>query len=431
MRALLMTVLMTALAVPALAQTGTITGRVIDARTEQPLRGVVITIDGQSLFTETDADGRFTMTVTPGSYDLSAALVGYALLRQPVTVAAFSPLTLDIRLAEGAGAFEERVTVVGTSTTTTEQGAGATTLHGRELQMLRGVTMDDPLRSAQALPAVSAPDDFHGEFAIRGLPFRQLALTVDNLPTRYLMHSVHGVSDGGSIAMLNGDAVGSLSVSPGAHAQRTGNHLGGQVDVGMREGDRQRTRARGGLSGTSAALTVEGPFAQGKGSWLVSGRRSYVDWLLKRIDADSDLAFAYSDVETKLVFDATPRHRFELLAIGGRSLFEESEENLGPNDERTVGGRSWLTGVSWRFAPSARWSFTQRIYSTGLKYENTNITGEVLDDHLASDLGVRSEAAFVAAPWAMVEAGGEFQHITGRHARDRALNDARTLTALA
>ena len=87
---------------------------------------------------------------------------------------------------------------------------------------MRGAVLDDPLRAIQSLPSATATDDFYSEFAVRGNPFRHLGLVVDGIPTRYLMHSVNGITDGGSIAMINSETLGSVSLLPGSYPQRTG-----------------------------------------------------------------------------------------------------------------------------------------------------------------------------------------------------------------
>lgn len=243
----------------AYAQSASITGVVIDARTDRPLSGVVVSIESQAVSVETDSEGRFRLGVPPGQHLLAVSLVGYAMVRQPVDVTDRETSPLTIRLSEGAGAYEEHITVSGTRPSEAEAVPAGASLHGRELQALRGVTLDDPLRALHALPSTAATDDFYSEFAVRGSPFRHVGLSVDGIPSRYLMHSVHGVSDGGSIAMINSDTVGSISLMPGAYPQRSGRRLGAQVDLTMRDGNRDAFRARAGLSGTSATVLAEGP----------------------------------------------------------------------------------------------------------------------------------------------------------------------------
>jgi hypothetical protein len=282
----------------AFAQSTPTSGVVVDARTGQPLPGVVVRVEDTAIETVTTADGTFTLEMREGAYVLSFSLVGFALARHSITVTtgAAAP-DLRVVLSEGAGAFSEEVTVIGRASAPADEAPGGAALHGRDLQALRGVVMDDPLRALQQLPSASATNDFYSEFAVRGLEFRYANLTVDGIPSRYLMHSVHGVPDGGSIAMLNSDAVDSMSLLPGSYAQRFGRRLGAQVDVTTREGNRERRRVRAGLSGTSASLVAEGPLANGRGAWLLSARRSYLDLILNRIEADNSFGFGFYDTQ--------------------------------------------------------------------------------------------------------------------------------------
>ena len=257
---------------PVFAQSISLSGTVLDARTNRPLGGVRVSLDGQPQFATTDTDGRFQLAASPGKHVVTASVIGFALLQQPIDVIAGDAPQLTLRLSEGAGAFEEHVTVSGTESIEHPRDSSIA-LHGRDLQALRGVTLDDPLRAVQSLPSVSATDDFYGEFAVRGSPFSHVNLLVDGMPSQYLMHSVFGVTDGGSIAMINSDAVGSVSLFAGSYSQHAGRRLGARVDLDLREGDRDRLHLRMGLSGTSATMLAAGPLrgTRGPGSCRFAG----------------------------------------------------------------------------------------------------------------------------------------------------------------
>ena len=302
-----------------------------------------------------------------GRQTIAASVIGYALLRTDIEVAD-APLDMTIRLSEGAGAYTERVTVSGSLRRESDSVLAGTSLYGRELETLRGAVLDDPLRAMQSLPSATATDDFYSEFAVRGNPFRYVGLVVDGVPTRYLMHAVNGITDGGSIAMINSETLGSVSLLPGSYPQRTGRQMGAEVDLATREGSRDEFRGRAGLSGTSATFLGEGPIAGGKGSWLASVRRSYLDYLIKRIDPDAGFAFGFVDAQAKAVYDVSPRHQVSISALLGRAVFEEGDPDIGVNEIRTGISRAWLSSLSWRYLPSPRLAVTQRLYSTGLRF---------------------------------------------------------------
>ena len=152
-------------------------------------------------------------------------MIGYALLRTDVEVAA-APLDMTIRLSEGAGAYTERVTVSGSLRGESDSVPGAPRSTAASSRTCAARVLDDPLRAMQSLPSATATDDFYSEFAVRGNPFRYVGLVVDGVPTRYLLHAVNGISDGGSVAMINSETLGSVSLLPGSYPQRTGRHTG-------------------------------------------------------------------------------------------------------------------------------------------------------------------------------------------------------------
>ena len=397
----------------AQAPTGTVSGIVIDDRTEQPIKGASIQVENHPIVVDTAADGRFSLTAPRGRQTIAASVIGYALLRADIEVAD-APVDMTIRLSEGAGSYTEGVNVSGSLRSESDSVPGATSLYGRELETLRGAVLDDPLRAVQSLPSATATDDFYSEFAVRGNPFRYVGLVVDGVSTRYLMHTVNGITDGGSIAMINSETLGSVSLLPGSYPQRTGRQMGGEVGLATREGSRDGFRGRAGLSGTSATFLGEGPLAGGKGSWLASVRRSYLDYLIKRIDPEAGFAFGFVDAQARAVYDVNARHQVSATALLGRAVFEEEDPDLGVNEIRTGISRAWLSSLAWRYLPGPRLAVTQRIYSTGLDYDNDNDAGAMLDSARFSRLGWRADASYAPAARMVVEFGGDAERVAGR-----------------
>jgi hypothetical protein len=426
---LLIACAMLADAEPAHAQNAAVAGTVVDARTGHPLSDVVVTIDDHAIATHTDGAGRFHLTGPPGTYTISFRTIGYAVLRQPLVLTASSPIELHVRLVEGAGGHHEEVTVTGRRRAEADAAVAGAILHGRELLTLRGVTLDDPLRAVQALPSATSTDDLYSEFAVRGSSFRHIGLTVDGIPTRYLMHAVQGITDGGSIAMVNSETLSSVSLLPGSYPQRSGRHIGALVELTTREGSRARLSGRAGLSGTSASALAEGPLGN-RGSWIASVRRSYLDLLIKRIDPDNGFAFGFTDALGKVVFDVRPDQQLQMLMIAGQSAFEERATDLGPNDEARAISRSFLSALTWRYSPSTRFVLSQRVYATGLWFDNRNADAAVLDHGRTMDLAWRTDATVVLRPSLLIEAGGDVPRSSARHRYQRALNDGAELTPL-
>ena len=103
-------------AAPAAAQTGTVEGRVVDARTGETIPGANVVLEGTTLGASTDVDGAFSFAAPAGTYQLLASFVGYLAAAEPVAVQAGQTSRVEVALEEDLLGLEE-VFVVGFGTT--------------------------------------------------------------------------------------------------------------------------------------------------------------------------------------------------------------------------------------------------------------------------------------------------------------------------
>ncbi len=113
----LVLLLLGGLASTSVAQTGRVEGQVIEAERGGGLQGVNVGLEGTSLGTATNADGRFAIEDVPaGEYELVASFVGYETRRRTVSVAAGE--TVEVTLSfEAADVELQEVEVIGREAT--------------------------------------------------------------------------------------------------------------------------------------------------------------------------------------------------------------------------------------------------------------------------------------------------------------------------
>ena len=414
LRATLCTALLLAAASAARAQSrptesgATVTGQVVEGVSGLGLSDVRVQVQGRPDSVLTDSRGQFTLRdIPPGAHVLTVSVVGFVMVRRDISLGEGGSIYLVIPLTEGTGTYTERVEVTGDLFRQGEPGVAAQqTLGSADLQNLRGLVLDDPVRAMHVLPGVAATDDLYSDFSVRGSDFGRIGLALDGVPSRFLSHSVQGVEDGGSIAMINSDILESVSLQNGSYPQRFGNRTGAQIDMTLREGSRDRTQARVALSGSSASIVGEGPIGSGrKASWLLSARKSYLDLLIKQIADDETFAFGFTDVAAKFVVDVSARHRVQLSGIAGRAKFAADQLSIGVNDPLVATNRAWLGTLNWRYAPGARLTWTQRVAVTGGEFRNRSLARVVLDQGRSTDVSARSDAVIAVHPSLTVEAG--------------------------
>src|SRR5688572_3617220 len=269
-----------AVATAAAAETGTIRGTVVDTAGGAAISDVSVRLRSSGHAVVTDDEGRFEFTDVPaGDQELYVSAVDFILVKRAIAVAAGTVAEITIALTEGTGTYSERVDVSARLPMTRREPAvpAEQTLGSRELQQLRGVLTNDPLRAVQALPSVAAGDDFRSEFAVRGAGIQQMTFTFEGIATPFLLHTVQQVHDGGSVAMVNGDVLDEVTLLNGAYPQRHGNRTGAEIDFRMRDGSRDRVHSHLSVSAVDTSGVVEGPLGSSKkGSWLFSIRQSYL-----------------------------------------------------------------------------------------------------------------------------------------------------------
>lgn len=121
----------------AMAQSGTVTGKVTSTDGEA-LVGASIFVQGTSTGTITDADGMFTLRVPEGTHTLQVTYVGYADMESTVTISDGQQITQDFSLAIGTALDEVVVSGSKKPEKLTESPATIETIHAREIEEYAG-----------------------------------------------------------------------------------------------------------------------------------------------------------------------------------------------------------------------------------------------------------------------------------------------------
>ncbi|WP_018477684.1 TonB-dependent receptor [Pontibacter roseus] len=273
------------------AQTGIITGTVRDRNTQEPLIGVSVQLVGAQLGTVSNESGAFRIDNIPvGSYTVQSSYVGYETLSKfNINVTAGNVQILNFELAPAASQLQQ-VEVVANRRTSAAVADIVTplsvqSLSTEEIRSNPGGNFDIS-KVVQVLPGVATNGTGGGsrnDLIIRGGAPSENVYYLDGIEIPLINHFTTQGSSGGATGILNVSFIEDLKVSSSAFDARYDNALSSVFEFRQRYGNPERFSGNVRLSGSEFATTLEGPISP-KTTYLVSARRSYLQFLFKLLD---------------------------------------------------------------------------------------------------------------------------------------------------
>ncbi len=401
-----------------LQQAREVRGTVRDARTGEPLAIVSVELVESQRKLLTDAAGQFSLgMLNPGGYTLKVSTVGYRLLQTRIEVAAIGGPAVTVALSPDTFQRTERIEVRADPFDLARQG-GATefVIDGSEAKNLASVLADDPLRAVQSLPGVSANDDFDSRFSVHGAPYERVGLYLDGILLHTPFHTVQGEGPSGSLTVFNGDMVDSMMLQSEAYPARFEGRTAGVLDVHTREGSRSQTTLRVTIAAPDAGVLAEGPLGGAHhGSWLVSFRKSYLQYLLRESADQTAMAFGFVDSQAQVSYDLSRSHNVKLKLIDGTSDLDRSarRDQLALNTSMTARYHFTLAQAEWQYAPNQAFVFRSQGAFMRERYDDTNRDVRPLGEGFYAEWVGKTSATWMESRHSQLELGASVRRIRG------------------
>ena len=278
------------------AQAATLSGFVTDADNGESLPLASIVLTQVQLGAASNSSGYYAVKEVPaGTYEVEISYIGYKSWRDTL---AFSDrdVRLDVALQVESVDLEE-IVIQAERSEELEQATQSSfiALQVEPLQQMPAIGEADLLRSLQLLPGIQSASDISSGLYVRGGGPDQTAILLDHIPLYNPSHLF------GFFSTFNPDAIKDVQLYKGAYPAAYGRTLGAVLDVSNREGNRQRFSSRGGISLIASRLLAEGPV--GQGSWMMAGRRTYLEPVLSAIRSrgvDIPLNYYFYDFNGKV-----------------------------------------------------------------------------------------------------------------------------------
>ena len=367
------------------AQKFTINGSIKDQDTGESLIGATFfnlrTLQG----TTTNNYGFYSITQSRDSVDLRVSFVGYESFNLKFFLS--QDTTLNIGLTNGTTLQE--IVIEGAEDKIQETSRmGTIDVPIGQIKSLPAFMGEvDVLKILQLLPGVQAGSEGSSGLYVRGGGPDQNLMLLDGVPVYNASHLF------GFFSVFNSDAINHVELVKGGFPARYGGRLSSVVDINMKEGNAKKFKGEGSIGIVGARLTLEGPIVKDRTSFIVSGRRTYIDFLaspLIRITTKGDerAGYYFYDFNAKINHRINERNRVFLSAYTGNdkayarstNSYELGSESSVSRDNLGLGWGNLTTALRWNSIINSKLfsnvTATYSRYRFGVSAESTESVKE-------------------------------------------------------
>lgn len=323
-------------------QTGVLSGRISDTVTRAPRGNAVVSIAATGQTARSNDDGRFLIDAVPtGTQTVRVQLVGTRVVSRRVDIRAGDTTFVEILLERDAvvlGAVRTDARPAEREAFETTPNVGSVTVTGRAMAAVPRLGEADLVRVMQLLPGVQAKNDFSTGFNVRGGESDQNLILIDDYPIYNPFHL------GGLFSTFIAPTVRDVQLLTGAFPARYGGRLSSVLDVRSTEDVRPGVHGTADISVLASTASLSGAFPNGKGSWLLSGRRTYADQVV-RLVSDEELPYYFRDEHAHVTYELARKTRLSVSVYDGRDVLDGSFAQL--DDSTNQGADGGAVRFSW------------------------------------------------------------------------------------
>ena len=362
----------------------TISGTIRDKKTGEALIGATVSlVETPERGILSNSYGFYSITAPAGHYTLLVTFSGY----QPDSLAIdlVHNLAIPVELENAAGELTEVVVsaqkkndnvtraLMGVQKLTTKEMNNIPVLFGEK----------DVLKTIQLLPGIQFAGDGNSGFYVRGGGADQNLILLDEATVYNPSHLL------GFFSTFNSDAIKDITVYKGGMPAEYGGRLSSVIDIKMNDGNDKDYHVGGGIGLISTRLNAEGPIVPDKGSFSISGRRTYADLFLK-LSPDSsvnDNSLYFYDLNVKANYKFDEKNHVYLSGYFGRDNLAFGN-TFGIDYGNATGTARWNHVFSSRLFSNTSLIYSKYSYKIKINSENNDIgfTSNIRDADVKEDL---------------------------------------------
>ncbi len=298
-------------------------GRIRNVHTGEPISGAVVHVTTSGRSTASDPLGYYEITVPSGRNTIEITFLGMMPATRQLMV--YSSGEFDVELSEKVISLREVIIRSERDANVASTQMGVEKLDISTLKQVPVALGEaDILKVVLTLPGVQTVGESSTGLNVRGGTTDQNLILFDNAVLYNPSHLF------GFFSAFNPDVVQDVQLYKSGVPASYGGRLSSVMEVRSREGNKKKFGGSGGIGLVTGRLTLEGPIIKDKTSFLIGGRTTYSDWLLKQLD-DEDLensSGSFYDLNLHINHEADEKNTFDLTAYYSKDRFRLNNDTL-------------------------------------------------------------------------------------------------------
>ncbi|NND70848.1 MAG: TonB-dependent receptor [Rhodothermales bacterium] len=301
----------------AVGQQFTISGTVTDSETGEVLIGATVYAVTLDKGATTNRYGFYSLTLRQrDSLSVMFSYLGFE--PQVKKILPAGDLLLNIQLDSQTAEYDEVIVEADRLSPDNIRAvqAGVIDVPVRMIQTLPAILGEqDVLKIIQLLPGVQSGNEGTTGIYVRGGNIDQNLVRLDDAVVYNPNHLF------GLFSTFNTNALNDVRFVKGGFPASYGGRLSSVVEISMREGNQKRFGGQAGIGLITSQGTFEGPIVKDKGSFIISGRRSYLDLVSRPfVGSNRQNTYHFYDVNGKANYRLGKDDRMYVSVFRGRDI---------------------------------------------------------------------------------------------------------------
>ncbi|AIZ62933.1 TonB-dependent receptor [Hymenobacter sp. DG25B] len=322
----------------------TVAGHIRTQTSGEPVIGATVYVEALKVGTTTDQYGYYSLTLPLGRHELRLRGIGIQNTRRQLVLHGNGKL--DIETEEDIIPLKEVVIEAEKDKNVSGMQMG---LEKLDIKTMRQVPTafgeTDILRVVLTLPGVKSVSEGNTGLNVRGGTADQNLILFNDAIIYNPSHLF------GFFSAFNPDILQGVELYKSAIPAKYGGRLSSVLDITTREGNKKKFSGSGGVGPLTSRLTLEGPIVKDKSAFILSGRSSYSDWLLKLLPGKTfqESSASFYDLAAHVSHAFSDKNTLYLTAYRSADKFQLASDTAYRYNNQTA-------SLKWRH------SFSNKLY---------------------------------------------------------------------